>query len=134
MSGYTPFAFTAAQETDIRRYCGFPAKADGSIVFPAPYIQAAYLALEYRLNTLSQTEGAVIVTYLTTLNGLETAIAGAGANLDTDQAAVWYHNKNEVRDRVRLYNWHRRELCKIMGVPPGEGLDASDGSTMRLVV
>lgn len=117
---FTPYAFTSAQLVDIRRFCGYPAYGDGAVVFPAPWIMRQYLALEYRLNHMSSDEGAVVVTtYLTNLYALETAIPTASDNLDTDQAAVWVHNKNEVRDRADLLDMWRKRLCDFLGVPQG---------------
>ena len=133
MAGFVPYAFTDAQLTDIRRYCGFPARADGNVLFAAPWVNVQYLALEYRLQHLSQTEGAVVVQYLTTLNTLEAAIPAAGANLDTDQAAVWYHNKNEVRDRSKLFDSWRRRLCGFLGIEQGPNFGGG-GNSIQLVV
>lgn len=131
---FVAFAYTAAQLVDIRRYCGYPAYGDGAVVFPAPWIMRQYLALEYRLQHMSAEEGAVLVnTYLANLGPLETAIFGSSANLDTDQAAVWFHNKNEVGDRAGLFNMVRRQLCDFMGVPPGPNMSAS-GNSVGLVV
>ena len=131
---FTPYAFTDAQLVDIRRFCGYPALGDGNTVFPYPWIMKQYLALEYRLQHISTDEGSVVVnTYLTNLYTLETAIVGAGANLDTDQAAVWKHNKNEVRDRMALFDSWRRRLCQFLGVPPGPEMAASSGSIALVV-
>ena len=47
---------------------------------------------------------------------------GAGANLDTDQAAVWKHNRDEVAHREGLLALHRRRLAQALGVPPGPNL------------
>jgi hypothetical protein len=127
MSGFVPYAFTDAQCVDIRRFCGYPARADGNVLFPAPWVNIQYLALEYRLQHMSQSEGAVLVTYLTTLNALELAVVGAGANLDTDQAAVWKHNKTEVADRMQLFDAWRRRLCAFMGITPGPAFVTSGG-------
>jgi len=92
----------------------------------------AYGTLEYRMNNMLAEEEAVVrTTYLANLTTLETAIPAAGANLDTDQAAVWKHNKNEVRDRAALFNKWRRDLCSFIGVPPGPGL--GDGSVQLVV-
>jgi hypothetical protein len=132
VSGFVPFTFTDAQLVDIRRFAGYPAKANGNVVFPAPWINIQYLALEYRLQNMSQSEGQVIVTtYLTNLYTLETAIVGASANLGTAQAAVWTRNKNEVRDRERLFDDWRRRLCQFMGIEPAPGLGDAG---LRLVV
>ncbi len=117
---FIAYTFTDAQLVDIRRYCGYPAYGDGAAVFPLPWIMKQYLALEYRLQHVSASEGAVVVnTYLANLATLETAIPGAGANLDTDAAAVWTHNPNEQRDRDRLFDSWRRRLCNFLGVEPG---------------
>jgi len=113
--------FTDQQKTDIRRFCGYPAygaTADGS----GWRFFTAYGALEYRMNNLSTNEVAVVVTYLVTLNQLEVAVLGASDNLDSDAAASWTHNPNEVVDRLRLFDGWRRRLCAFLGVPPGEGL------------
>ncbi|MDR3538800.1 MAG: hypothetical protein P4L71_20055 [Acetobacteraceae bacterium] len=134
MSGFVAYQFTAAQLVDIRRFCGYPAYGDGGVVFPFPWIMRTYLALEYRLQHMSAAEGAVVVTtYLTNLNTLEAAIPGTSANLDTDAAAVWIHNKNEQRDRDRLFDSWRKRLCQFLGVPPGPEFGGGEGS-MRIVV
>lgn len=124
---FTPYSFTSAQLVDIRRFCGYPAIGDGNVLFPFPWIMRQYQALEYRLQHMSTDEGNVVVnTYLTNLYTLESAIPGAGANLDTDQAAVWKHNANEQRDRERLFSSWRRKLCAFMGIPPGPYLSGAN--------
>ena len=113
--------FTDQQKTDIRRFCGYPAYGatpDGS----GWRFFTAYGSLEYRMNNLSVNEIAVVVTYLATLARLEMAVVGAGDNLDSDSAASWTHNRNEVGDRVALFDGWRRRLCAFLGVPPGEAL------------
>lgn len=126
-------ALTAQEKVNVRRYCGFP-------VFGGQPVQAFghrfyqwYGTLEFRMNNLLAEEEAVARSYLATLADLETAVPAATANLDTDQAAVWVHNKQEVADRMALYATWRRELCKFFGVPPGPGL-APSGNNVALVV
>jgi hypothetical protein len=114
--------FTDQQKVDIRRYCGYPAYGaapDGNMGWR---FFTAYGALEYRMNNLSSNEVAVVLTYLATLSQLETAVPAASDNLDSDAAASWTHNRNEVADRLRLFDGWRRRLCAFMGLPPGEGL------------
>jgi hypothetical protein len=74
------------------------------------------------MNNMSTNEMAVVLTYLATLAQLEQAVLGASDNLDSDAAASWSHNRNEVTDRLRLFDAWRRRLCAFIGVPPGEGL------------
>ena len=123
--------FTDAQKTDIRRYCGYPAYGAGNAGFQGWRFFQAYGLLEYRLNNLSAAEMAVAATYLGTLATLETAVTDAGTRLQTEQAAVWTRNPNEVRDAAGLFDDWRRRLCAFLGVPPGPGL--GDG-TVTLVV
>lgn len=120
---FVAFTFTDAQVVDIRRFCGYPAYGPGNAVFPAPWLFRGYLALEYRIQNMNTAEGNVVVnTYLHNLTTLENAIVGTGANLDTAQAAVWIHNKNELRDRENLFASWRMKLCQFLGIPSGEGL------------
>jgi len=136
MSGFDAFQFTDAQLTDIRRFCGYPARADGAVLFPAPWVNVQYLALEYRLQHLSQSEGAIVVnTYLANLNTLEQAVLGAGNNLDTDQAAIWKRNRTEVADRMALFDNLRRRLCAFLGIKPGPEFVSGGGiGTVAMVV
>lgn len=131
---FPAYTFTSAQLVDIRRFCGYPAYGDGAVVFPYPWIMKQYLALEYRLQHMSTDEGNVVVnTYLTNLYALETAIPATGANLDTDEAAVWKHNKDEQRDREKLFDSWRRRLCNFLGVQPGPNFGGAQ-SSMPMVV
>ncbi len=126
---FVAFAPTDAQLVDIRRFCGYPLYGDGAVVFPSPWIMRSYLALEYRMQHMDVNEGAVLVnTYLANLYTLETAIPGTSANLDTDVAAVWVHNKNEQADRDRLFDSWRRRLCNFLGVPPGPNFGGPSNS------
>jgi hypothetical protein len=125
-------AFTDAEKTDIRRFCGYPAYGAGPSGFQSWRFFQAYGTLEYRLNNLSAAEEAVVrATYLATLSTLESAIPAAAANLDTDEAAVWTHNKDEIADREALFDQWRRRLCGFLGLPAGPAL--GDGG-IRIVV
>lgn len=116
-------AFTDTEKVNIRRYCGFPVYGGQPVqAFGHRFFQH-YGTLEFRMNNMLPEEEAVVrTTYLANLATLETAIVGASANLDTAQAAVWTHNKNEVRDREALYASWRRKLCAFIGIPPGPEL------------
>lgn len=80
------------------------------------------MSLYKRLTSLNASEETILINYLTKLAALETAVTDSSENLDTDQAAVWYHNKNEVSDRMKLYNLWRREMCGFIGIHPGPAL------------
>jgi hypothetical protein len=124
-------ALTAQQIVDCRRYMGFSVSGDStSQNFREPvYSTMGYmssLSLDYRLAHLSPEEENTLTTfYLANLYLREAEIQGAAANLDTDQAAVWYHNKQEVSDRVGLFNQLRRDLCSFLGFSPGRALSSN---------
>ena len=111
-----------AELTDARRFCGYPAYGAGASGFQSWRFFTVYGTLEYRLANLSTSELVVIRGYLSQLNALEVALLGAGANLDTDQAAVWQRNRNELNDRDALFTSWRVRLCGFLGIPPGPAI------------
>lgn len=127
------YKFSDADRADVRRYCGYPVYGTGTVIFPEVWYFRYYLALEARLDNLVGVEAQNVLTYLGQLRTMEAAIPGTADNLDTDQAAVWTHNKNELRDRMNLYRTWRLELCNMLGLPPGPNMPAS-GSAMRCIV
>jgi hypothetical protein len=114
--------FLDSERTDIRRFCGYPAYGGGAAGFQSWRFFQAYGLLEYRLNNLAAAEETVVRNYLAALYSLESAIPQAAGNLDTEQAAVWTRNAEEVRDRQALFDDWRRRLCGFLGVPPGPAL------------
>lgn len=129
-------SFTDAEKVDVRRFCGYGVYGMGQPLPASGYrFSTQYGVLEYKLITLGPDEETMVRAYLANLRTLESDIMGTNgirANLDTDKAAVWTHNKNEYRDRKALYLGTRRELCQILGLPPGPGLSAGGG--IELVV
>ena len=124
-------AFTDAEKTDIRRFCGYPAYGAASSNLQNWRFFQAYGLLEFRMNNLSDAEATVVRRYLGTLTMLEFAVPRAGDNLDTDQASVWTRNRDELRDRIRLFDDWRRRLCGFLGIPPGPAL--ADGGLTVIV-
>jgi hypothetical protein len=127
-------ALTAQQLVDVRRYMGYSLSGNTTSQFYREQVYStltyASLSLDYRLSNLSaEEENTVISYYLANLYLREAEIQAASANLDTDEAAVWKHNKQEVSDRTGLFNQLRRDLCNFLGFEPCRGL----GSTNRLV-
>jgi hypothetical protein len=118
---------TDTQKTAVRRHCGYPMY--GNIAAPAFGYRffTWYGTLEYRINNPTPEEEIVLISFVDELNTLELALSSASDNLDTNKAAVWEHNPNEVGDRRRLYNMRRRDLCTFIGVPPGPGLGCAGG-------
>ena len=120
---------TTAQTIDVRRFAGYAVPstvqaltANTDTVFC--HYGMIYMSLFTRLTTLDADSETRLGTYLTNLTALESAIIGAGANLDTASAAVWTRNANEVRDRTALYTQYRLEMCAFLGLKPGPGLNA----------
>lgn len=125
-------AFSDAEKTDIRRYCGYPVYGQSPDQFVGYRFFTGYGNLEYKMQHLQATEESVVRTaYLAKLAALETGIVGAADNLDTDKAAVWERNRSEVADRTALLDQWRRKLCGFLGVPPGPDLGSGG---FRIVV
>ncbi|SHF35714.1 hypothetical protein SAMN02746095_02952 [Acidocella aminolytica 101 = DSM 11237] len=92
----------------------------------------AYGLLEYRMTNLAPYEFQVVRYHLNYLVQLEAAQATASDNLDTNQASVWLHNQNEIRDRAILFDEWRRKLCNAVGIPPGPQLEGA--ATGRITI
>jgi hypothetical protein len=90
-----------------------------------------YGLIEFRLANLSATETAIVRRYLSNLISLELAVPAASDSLDTDQAAMWTRNRDELGDRLRLLDEWRRRLCGFLGVPTGPALSSG---VMSLIV
>lgn len=117
---------TAQQNVDVRRFAGYPSlgtdtPADASRDFAYGWVSpGVWQTLFTRLaNMPPEVESTLIGIYLTNLYVLEAAIPAASDNLDTDVAAVWTHNKNEVSDKTRLFDQWRRRMCDFIGIAPG---------------
>ena len=124
-------AFADSEKTDIRRFCGYPAYGAANSNFQNWRFFQAYGLLEFRMNNLSDAEATVVRRYLGTLTVLEFAVPRAGDNLDIDQASVWTRNRDELRDRTRLFDDWRRRLRGFLGIPPGPAL--ADGGISVIV-
>lgn len=106
---------------DTRRYCGYPVQA--ALSFLDAEFQGYSSMLDMILASLTPIQQTSLQTnYLVPLRILEAAIPTSGDNLDTDRAAVWFHNKNEVSDRENLYQITRIKLCFFLGIPAGAGV------------
>ena len=115
--------FTDAEKADIRRFCGYPAYGAVSAGMQSWRFFQVYGLLEFRMNNLSDAEAGVVRRYLGTLTVLELSIPRAAENLDTDQAAIWTRNRDELRDRTKLFDDWRRRLCGFFGIPPGPAVN-----------
>lgn len=127
-------ALTSAQIVAVRRYCGYSLSGNTtSLSYREPVysnVGLSSLSLDYRLANLSTDEEAAVTGfYLANLYLREQEIQDAASNLDTDEAAVWKHNKQEISDRRELFNQLRLDLCNFLGFSPGRGL----ANTNRLV-
>lgn len=123
-------SLTDAERTAARRFCGYPAYGNGNSGFNSHRFYTEYGVLEFRLTNLADEELVVLRTYLAQLGPLELGILGSADNLDTDEAAIWKRNRNEVRDREQMFDRWRKRLCGFLGVPPGPDLEAQGSTTI----
>jgi hypothetical protein len=124
-------AFSEAERTEIRRFCGYPAYGSGTAGYQGWRYYQAYGLMEFRLSHMTGSEETVARKYIAALETLESALAGAGETLDTAVAAVWTRNPKEIADRTRLFDDWRRRLCGFLGLPAGPDLGERG---LRLVV
>lgn len=118
--------FTGAQVAAIRYYCGYGSFARFG------YVLAGQMAtLDTQMAGMVANEVAQVTAILEALPTLDTALQNASANLDTEQAAVWTHNPNEVQDRAGLFRRYRLRLCELFNVPPGPGLMTDGNKVIR---
>jgi hypothetical protein len=120
-----------SERVDVRRFCGYPAYGAPPDGTQSWRFFQVYGLLEFRMTNLSVPEIAVVRRYLATLHSLELAVPGVSDNLDTDQATTWARNKDELTDRLRLFDGWRRRLCGFIGVPSGPALTSG---TAALIV
>lgn len=113
---------------DIRRFCGYPAFGAAPTGMQSWRYFQVYGLLEFRLTNLAAAELVIVRRYLGTLTALEAAVPGASDNLDTDQASMWTRNKDELTDRMRLFDEWRRRLCGFLGVTTGPALSSGTAS------
>jgi len=128
---------TDRQKSDVRRYAGYPLladqRADASRDFAYGWVLPGVMqTLAHRLDNLRpEEERTLIDVYLTNLAQLETAVTGASENLDTDAAAVWKRNKNEVADRLALFDKWRWRMVDFVGIPAGPMLRRVSGVSIN---
>ena len=122
--------FTEEEKTDIRRFVGYGVYGN-TPEYPFGIRFLTFSGdLEFKMNHLKVEEEAIVRKYLVTLNKLEDDLPLVADNLDTDRAAVWYHNKNEMSDRNRLFTLYRQKLCNFLSVP----FKGNSGLQIRLIV
>jgi hypothetical protein len=124
-------SLTDAEKVDIRRFCGYPAYGAAPTGMQSWRYFQVYGLLEFRLTNLSDPEIVIARRYLGNLTVLELAVPAASDGLDTDQASMWTRNKDELTDRLRLFDEWRRRLCGFLGVPAGPTLSSG---TAQLIV
>lgn len=116
-------ALTQDQKVKVRYYCGYGVLGQQALPANGYRFFVEYGEMEYKLiNFQPEEEAEVVNFYLPNLDQLKADIPLVRANLDTKQAAVWVWNPKEIRDRKRLFNVERLELCYFMDLKPGPGL------------
>jgi hypothetical protein len=119
---------TDAEKVDIRRFCGYPTYGTAPTGMQSWRFFQVYGLLEFRLTNLSDAEIVISRRYLGNLAVLELAVPAASESLDTDQASMWTRNKDELTDRIGLFDEWRRRLCGFIGVPAGPALSSRTAS------
>ena len=126
-------AFTDSQKVQIRKFCGYPLYGGVPIPnFGFRFFQA-YGDLEFRLTNMAPDEEAEVTTYfLPKLLQLQTDVYDVRLNSDPAQAAVWYRNPKELREREQNYDKWRKWLCDFIGCQYGPYLQ--NENQLRIVI
>lgn len=132
-AGFSNASLSDQEKEDVREFCGYPLYGNGTVVFPAPWVNVYWLALETRMNTAEPAEYQNIRYKLSLLYPLDKAISDASCTLNIDIAAVFTRNKRELKERVQLFNYYRRRLCDFLGVPAGPNLGGTGGGKPLVV-
>ena len=129
---FSTAAFTLQERRDIRRFCWYPAYGQGASGFQSWRFFTAYGVLEYRLTNDSAEDIQQARLYLSQIYPLEQALLTASAGLDTEKAAIFTRNPQEMSERRQLYTEWRMTLCGFYEVPPGPAYAAAVGG--RIIV
>lgn len=111
------------QKIKVRYYCGYGMFGLQALPASGYRFSTTYGTLEYKMINMLDGEYLEVTTfYIPNLDLLKADIPAIRQNLDTKQAAVWFWNDKEIRDRYKLFNSVRLQLCAFLDIPPGEGL------------
>lgn len=105
---------TAVELVDARRHAGYP------VLRSVPVVGSAAFALEAALSGLSSEEEDVVRGMLIKLNTLENDLFEIRDNSDTEQAAVFKRNANELGERETVYRSWRRRFAAFLGFALGD--------------
>jgi hypothetical protein len=122
--------FTEEEKTDIRRFCGYGVKGKVPEYPFGVRFFTFFGDLEYKLDRLLPDEEVIVRKYLVILIKLEDDLPLVADNLDTDRAAVWYHNKNELSDRNKLFTLYRKKLSSFLAIP----FQGNSGMQIKMIV
>lgn len=111
---------------------GYPIKGDEATQAFGYRFLTTYGTMEYKMLHMTPEEEVTFIHHLESCEQLEEAVYAAGANLDTNKAAVWERNPTEIRERRNLYRMRCKDLCDTLGIPPGPGLRG--GSNREIIV
>jgi hypothetical protein len=108
-------ALSPAQQVEVAFYAGYSAAG----VLPTA-VATVIAALT------PEGEARLTSRFLPTLRNMEDGIAASVDGMDTAQAAVWFRNQHELRERAVSYWWQRIALCRFLGLDPGPACSVND--------
>lgn len=108
-------ALTAAQVVEVSFYAGYSAAA------AIPTAVATVIAA-----LTPEGEARITSRFLPTLRNMEDGIAASVDGMDTKQAAVFFRNEHETRERAISYWAQRIALCRFLGLEPGPACSVND--------
>jgi len=111
-------AFTSQEKVDLRRHCGYAVYGNNNIQNMGwrYFLRTGQFEFIIQQLTLDE-ENTIRDVYLAKCNQLFDDIYNVRDNTDTAQAAVWYRNPKELKERQDNYFWHCEMLCKMLMGP-----------------
>lgn len=110
------------EKSETRRFCGYAALGDVATGESSWRFFQSAGTIEWRLNTLTETERRRLRYFLTICQQMEQAVVRVSDDLDIQSVSVWTRNPRETTERLRLLEWWCRRLCGFLGLQPGPDL------------
>jgi hypothetical protein len=110
-------ALSEEDKTDLRFFLGYAMVGDDPNSLTNAYPHQLDVTLEDHMRHLTSSEENKVKELLDELREMDAEIKAARATLNIDTAGAFKKNKAELRDRISLYNYTRKQLGTFLQVP-----------------
>jgi hypothetical protein len=107
-------ALSETDKSDIRFYLGYSFRGSDPSGLSL-YVHSNFLHLEDRLGKLTEPEERRVKNILEELRDMEAELSASRSAIRIDTAGEFKKNKNELSERIAMYNRQRRILAQWLG-------------------